>query len=185
MRRVIAQSKWLLAIAALITMTSLSACLNRDNPDVGDFDPDAQLETDIDLIEEYLRENGLTANVTESGLHYIITSPGTGAQAVEGDEVVVDYAGYTLNDRVFDTSKSLIAQGAGIWQPERDYVPIEFTLGLGQVIEGWEEGIQLLNEGASATFFIPSRLAYGQFGTQTGQFRNTVLAFDVDLLDIK
>lgn len=184
-REVLWMSKASLALVAVMALVSLSGCLRQDFPDVPVFDAEAQLQEDIALIENYLRENGETATQTATGLFYQIDDEGTGAQVEDGDIVRVDYVGYTLDDRVFDTSKSLVAQGNNIYEPARDYEPIEFTVGAGQVIAGWEEGMLLLREGSSATLYIPSGLAYGPFGTSSGQFRNTVLIFEVDLVEVK
>ena len=174
------------SLMLVVALTAgLSGCLDREGPDVPDFDEEAQLEEDIMKIQAYLRENGRSAMQTETGLFVEVTNATSGRQPANGDEVVVDYIGYTLNDRVFDTSKSLVAQGNNIWDPARDYEPIEFAVGTGRVIEGWDQGLLLLNEGSSAILYIPSGLAYGRFGTSGGQFRNEVLIFEVDLLDVK
>lgn len=186
MKRVVLwMSKVSLMMTALVAVASLSGCLRSDFPDVPAFDPAAQLEEDTALIEDYLTENGETATRTNSGLYYQINDPGVGDNIISGKVVRVDYVGYTLDGRVFDTSKSLVAQGHNIYEPARDYEPIEFTVGADQVIEGWEEGMLYLKEGASATLLIPSGLAYGPYGTSSGQFRNTVLVFDVDIVEVK
>ena len=175
-------SKVLMVLAVL---PLLVGCLNNDFGSVPEFDAEAQMATDLALIDDYLTANGLTALRTESGLHYRITQNGSGALADSGNVVRVDYVGYDLEDKVFDTSISLIAQANDIFVPERDYIPLEFTLGQNSVIQGWEEGLSLLNAGSKATFYIPSGLAYGPFGTASGQFANQVLIFDVELLEIR
>ena len=111
--------------------------------------------------------------VTQSGLSYFIKNKGTGNKAKKGDLVSVHYRGMLLNGSVFDSSF------------ERDQ-PIEFTLGMGQVIPGWDEGISLLKEGESAKLVIPSKLAYGEIGAGNGLIPpNSVLVFEVELIEIK
>lgn len=122
-------------------------------------------------IDEYLSENNLDAQVTESGLRYIITKEADGPKPEAGDQVVVHYRGAFLDDREFDSSY------------ERG--PFEFTLGQGRVIKGWDEGIALLNTGSKATFIIPSALGYGERGAGGSIPPNTILKFDVELLEIK
>jgi peptidylprolyl isomerase len=108
---------------------------------------------------------------TSTGLEYQITKLGVGELAADGDLVSVHYTGKLENGEVFDSS---IDRGE----------PIEFKLGEGRVIKGWEEGIKLLNKGAKATLSIPSDLAYGEAGA--GPIPpGATLIFDVELVDVK
>ena len=88
---------------------------------------------------------------TESGLRYKMIQKGSGKQAESGKTVSVHYEGSLENGKVFDSSYSRKR-------------PIEFKLGQGQVIEGWDEGIALLQVGDKARFVIPSYLGYGASG---------------------
>lgn len=108
---------------------------------------------------------------TSSGLQYVIHEKGTGERAKAGDLVSVHYKGYFTNGEVFDSS---FDRGE----------PIEFELGKGQVIAGWDELIQLLNVGDSVTALLPSSIAYGKegIGPIPG---NTDLKFDVKLMGIR
>lgn len=89
---------------------------------------------------------------TPSGLKYVIHEAGQGSTVASGDMVSVHYYGMLTDGTRFDDSFS---RGK----------PIEFPLGVGQVIPGWDEGIGLLKEGAKATLFIPSELGYGEAGS--------------------
>jgi FKBP-type peptidyl-prolyl cis-trans isomerase len=113
-----------------------------------------------------------TMQTTPSGLHYKITKQGTGKQPKAGDMVAVHYAGRLMNGQEFDNS---FKRGQ----------PIEFTVGVGQVIKGWDEGIMLLNEGSSATLMIPSELGYGARGAGGVIPPNATLIFDVELVKVK
>ncbi|MFZ4543300.1 MAG: FKBP-type peptidyl-prolyl cis-trans isomerase [Saprospiraceae bacterium] len=116
---------------------------------------------DKEKIDEYLKSNGLTAQTTPSGLHYIITKMGNGERPSSTSTISVAYKGYFLDNKVFDSSDS-----------------IQFSLN--QVIEGWREGLQLIQTGGSIRLFIPSALAYGPNGNRVIP-DNEPLAFDITL----
>jgi len=109
---------------------------------------------------------------TESGLRYQFIQRGSGKQAESGKTVAVHYEGSLENGKVFDSS-----------YPRKK--PIEFRLGQGQVIEGWDEGIALLKVGDKARFVIPSDLGYGPAGAGGVIPPNAILIFDVELMDVK
>ena len=109
---------------------------------------------------------------TESGLRYQFIQRGSGKKAENGKTVAVHYEGSLENGKVFDSS-----------YPRKK--PIEFRLGQGQVIEGWDEGIALLQVGDKARFVIPSDLAYGPSGAGGVIPPNATLIFDVELMDVK
>ena len=109
---------------------------------------------------------------TESGLRYQFIQKGDGKQAESGKTVSVHYEGSLENGKVFDSS-----------YPRKK--PIEFKLGIGQVIEGWDEGIALLKVGDKARFVIPSDLGYGPAGAGGVIPPNATLIFDVELMDVK
>ena len=145
-----------------------------------------QLQKDKKIIADYLKDHKLTtAKTTSSGLSYVIDTPGEGAQPKQGDTVKVNYTGQLLDGKVFDTSLEEVAKQHGVHNPQRPYEPLEFSLGVGQVIQGWDEGIMLLNKGSKARLFIPSKLAYGSRDTGGGLIPpNSILVFDVELVDI-
>jgi peptidyl-prolyl cis-trans isomerase A (cyclophilin A) len=109
---------------------------------------------------------------TESGLRYQFIQRGDGKQAESGKTVAVHYEGSLENGKVFDSS-----------YPRKK--PIEFRLGQGQVIEGWDEGIALLRVGDKARFVIPSELGYGSRGAGGAIPPNATLIFDVELMEVK
>ena len=108
---------------------------------------------------------------TSSGLRYKILQNGEGKQAVKGATVSVHYKGQLLDGTVFDSSY-------------KRKQPIEFPLGIGQVIAGWDEGILLLKVGDKARFVIPSKLAYGERGAGGVIPPNAALIFDVELMEV-
>ncbi|MBF4466156.1 peptidylprolyl isomerase [Flavobacterium sp. LC2016-12] len=109
---------------------------------------------------------------TESGLRYKMIQKGDGKKAEAGKTVAVHYEGSLENGKVFDSS-----------YPRKK--PIEFRLGQGQVIEGWDEGIALLQVGDKARFVIPSDLAYGPSGAGGVIPPHATLIFDVELMEVK
>ena len=111
-------------------------------------------------------------NKTDSGLFYNITKKGSGISPSIGNQVSVHYEGKLTDGTIFDSSY------------KRDK-PIKFSVGVGQVIKGWDEGIMLLNKGAIARFVIPSELAYGSRGAGNIIPPNSTLIFDVELVNIE
>ena len=109
---------------------------------------------------------------TASGLRYQFIQRGSGKKAENGKTVSVHYTGQLEDGKVFDSSI-----------PRKK--PIEFPLGQGNVIEGWDEGIALLQVGDKARFVIPSHLGYGARGAGGAIPPNATLIFDVELIDVK
>lgn len=135
--------------------------------------------------EKYIGSHKLVVKTTASGLKYIITKPSIKIKPQKGDTLLVNYVGRTLDDKVFDTSIEAIAKSAGTYQDGRPYEPLQLNVGTGGVIPGWDEGLLLLNEGAKATFIIPSALAYGSQGAGNDIKPYSTLVFDVELVKVK
>jgi len=108
---------------------------------------------------------------TDSGLRYQIIQEGKGQQPVGGQTVSVHYKGQLLDGTVFDSSY-------------KRQQPIDFVLGQGQVIPGWDEGVSLLKVGDKARFVIPSDLAYGSRGAGGVIPPDAALIFDVELVAV-
>ena len=111
--------------------------------------------------------------ITDSGLQYEDTNVGSGAPAQAGQQVSVHYTGWLYNDSIkgakFDSSKD-----------RND--PFGFRLGAGQVIKGWDEGVQGMKVGGARTLVIPPELGYGARGAGGVIPPNATLMFDVELL---
>lgn len=120
--------------------------------------------------KKFLAENALNKSVyqTKSGLQYKIVKKGNGKHPQATDQVKVHYTGKLLNGKVFDSS---VQRGEPI------------TFGLNQVIPGWTEGLQLMDEGSSYILYIPSNLAYGD--QNMGEIpAGSTLIFEVELLEV-
>tara|TARA_R110002020_G_scaffold305162_2_gene520933 strand:+ start:96 stop:1019 length:924 start_codon:yes stop_codon:yes gene_type:complete len=137
------------------------------------------------IIQDYIKEKGLTAEKTESGLYYVIEEEGTGEPVTPGTTMHVNYAGYLLDGTLFDTSIEALAKEHNVFSEGRPYEPLPVTVGMGQVIPGWDEGLLLLKKGSKGKFLIPSPLAYGENGAGAMIPANSVLVFDVDVADVQ
>ena len=122
--------------------------------------------------ENFLAENAKKEGVVTlpSGLQYQVLREGNGKKPAATDVVECDYEGTLINGQVFDSSYR---------RGERA------TFGLNQVIAGWTEGLQLMQEGAKYRFFIPYNLAYGERGAGQAIPPYAALIFDVELHKVK
>lgn len=118
-------------------------------------------------ILNYATANGITATAHSSGLYYQVVNPGSGATPTLSSRISVKYKGRLMNGTVFDSTSTSA---------------ISFILG--GVIPGWQLGIPLIQKGGSIKLLIPSSLAYGCQGSGPIP-SNSVLYFDVDLIDVQ
>ena len=133
---------------------------------------DKRLAEEKAAIEAELESLGAGFAKTSSGLRYQILQKGDGEKAQKNKTVSVHYKGQLSDGTVFDSSY-------------KRNQPIEFSLGMGQVILGWDEGVALLKVGDKARFVIPSHLAYGSRGAGGVIPPNANLIFDVELISVK
>ncbi len=112
------------------------------------------------------------AVTTASGLTYIVTKNGTGAQLKAGDTIIVNYTGLLTNGTKFDSS---LDRGE----------PFSFPLGAGRVIKGWDEGFQKLHVGDHAILTIPASIGYGSRGAGGVIPPDATLIFIVEVIGVK
>jgi peptidylprolyl isomerase len=144
---------------------------------VGSIPANSTLIFDVELVDAQdpfvavpYDVKGLDTLTTASGLKYLMVKKNPeGTQAKSGMKVTVHYTGYLLDGKMFDSS---LERGQ----------PIEFGLGQGQVIAGWDEGIALLKTGEKARLVIPYQQAYGESGRPPIIPAKATLVFDVELL---
>ncbi len=132
---------------------------------------------DDNLITRYLTKNNITtAQKQASGLYFVPTTVNTaGTPVAAGNTVSVLYTGKFLNGTVFDATS------------QRNNTPFSFVVGATpkNVIAGFDEGVSLMRKGEKATLLIPSALAYGATGSGNTIAPNTVLVFDIEVVDVK
>ncbi|NIG56117.1 FKBP-type peptidyl-prolyl cis-trans isomerase [Chitinophaga sp. Cy-1792] len=143
------------------------------------FSAAAQKEKDDKIIKEYLEKNKINATKNAEGVYVAVKEEGTGATPNPGDTVYVHYTGKLTSGKVFDSSQD------STLRPGMPLEPIKFPIGRGFVIKGWDAGLSQLKKGSKATLVIPSTLAYGLQGSPPAIPGNSVLVFDVQLVDIK
>lgn len=131
-----------------------------------------QKNTDDSLIADYLKKNKIQAEKMPSGLYIQKIKNCDGPKPAAGKKVKVHYTGTLLNGHKFDSSRD---RGT----------PLEFKLGVGQVIRGWDEGIAQLPAGCKAKLFIPSHLAYGEQQAGSEIPPNSVLVFDIEMVSFE
>lgn len=120
-------------------------------------------------LNKYLKDNNIVVEPTASGLYYVKTKDGNGEQPSTGNFVKVHYTGRLLDGTVFDSSLD-------------SSEPLQFKLGVGEVIRGWDEGIQLMSKGEKGILYIPFYLAY--VDRQAGIIPPfSTLIFEVELVD--
>jgi FKBP-type peptidyl-prolyl cis-trans isomerase FkpA len=120
-------------------------------------------------LEKYLQANNINTQPEESGLVIVVTEQGKGPKPTSGQKVTAHYTGTMLDGTKFDSSV------------DRNQ-PFTFTLGMGQVIRGWDEGFSKLNVGSKARLIIPSHLAYGDSDRGPVIKAYSTLVFDVELI---
>ena len=145
-------------------ITKLSAAMSSDTSLIG---------KERNLIVNHLIDQKKSMEFTSSGLFYRIITPGEGTPLQWADYIKVHYRGYFLDGKEFDSSYK---RGE----------PISFYIG--NMVDGWNEGLQLLSPGAKANFIVPSHLAYGEKGFRMGPDQylvppNTIIAFDLEVLE--
>ena len=145
-----------------------------------------QLAIDTVLIDNYLKEKSIVAQKTASGLRYVIEKQGMGENAQQGQTVTVNYSGFLLDGRCFDSSFESIARANNVYNEARaPYEPLEVVIGYRQVMQGWEEALSLMNKGSKMTVYIPSGLAYGPNQRSELITPNSNMKFEMELIDIK
>ncbi len=125
-------------------------------------------QTGDTFLAENKKKDGIVE--TASGLQYQVMEPGKGKKPTTTDIVVVHYRGYTISGNEFDNS---YARG----EPA--------TFQVTSIIDGWQEALQLMQEGAKWKVFIPSMLAYGAKGAGDDIGPNETLIFEIELVEIK
>ena len=166
--------KFFFIVMSALMMAGMASCGNNtssnENAEEAKADYTQQIKDNKTLGREFMEENAKNDSVvqTTSGLQYMVLKEGTGAKPGPTDKVTVHYTGRLLDGTVFDSS---VQRG----EPA--------TFALNQVIPGWTEGLQLMDEGSKYMLYIPYNLGYGE--QQAGSIPpGSTLIFEVELLEI-
>ena len=156
------------AILPICTLLIITSCSSSNNECT--FEPNltvnqTQLAADIAAIDAFLAENNITAQIDPSGLRFVITEEGDGANADFCSDVSVTFVGTLLNGQIFDASD----------RPT--------TFNLRELIVGWQIGIPLVRSGGSITLYIPSVYAFGA-SPVPGIPVNSSLIFEIDVIGV-
>ena len=175
------KTRFLFKVSALIVLVTLilSACMKSDNLSSSEgYTPENELKSIKHWLDS-IKALNLNIDTTSTGLLYIPGKVGTGPKVKAGDVVTVKYTGRFLNGKIFDASA---------WQDEAgtmSYVHKAPTDASKTMIQGWEEGIEVLSKGGSAAFLIPSNKAYGSSGKGSIIPPYTSLIFVIEVVNIK
>ncbi|MBO4738251.1 MAG: FKBP-type peptidyl-prolyl cis-trans isomerase [Bacteroidales bacterium] len=123
-------------------------------------------------LQQYIQENNITVEPTESGLYFIQTQEGKGPKAEDGNNITVHYVGKFLDGTTFDSS---VDRGE----------PMQVELGSQPFIAGFEEAVKMMNAGSKATVIMPSNIAYGPSSPYSPIPPFTTLVFDLEMISIK
>lgn len=146
-------------VFSMVVVLALTGCSNKDK-DNGC----TTVAQDDAVMQKYISDNGVTATKHTSGLYYQIIDPGTGATPTINSTVKATYTGKFTNNSSFDSGTA--------------------SFSLNGVIDGWKIGIPLIKQGGKIKLIIPQYLAYG-CSDYRGIPGNSVLVFDVELLEVK
>jgi FKBP-type peptidyl-prolyl cis-trans isomerase FkpA len=153
------------ALVLFFCLSALNACVGSDSSGPA-FDPELGPDPEDVTFASSLGVDLAQMTRTATGLYLQDLEVGDGAEAAAGSVATVDYSGWLADGRLFDTSL--------------DRTPFTFTVGVGQVIQGWDQGVPGMREGGLRKLVIPAALGYGAFG-QGPIPPNAVLVFDVRL----
>ncbi len=141
---------------------------------------DARKVGEIKEIEQYLAKNNIKAQQTQNGVFYEIQTPGTGPKADSGKIVSINYTGYLMDGKFFDSNVDSNKQ-----LQKHPLTPFEFMAGMQGAITGMLEGITVFNEGGKGRLFIPSVLGYGAQGSPPAIKPYENLIFEVEVTSVK
>ncbi|MCK4662243.1 MAG: FKBP-type peptidyl-prolyl cis-trans isomerase [Bacteroidales bacterium] len=145
---------------------------------IGNIPANSTLVFDIELLQvvpsktiEPFKTDGKDTIKTKSGLKYVIISQGKGEKPKNDEIIIVDYSGFLDDGKIFDSSVKRMKS-------------FKFTLGQGQVIKAWDEGLKMIGKGGKIKLIVPPKLAYGRKGYKNIIPAKATLTFDIELLEI-
>jgi len=116
---------------------------------------------EAEILAAFIEDEGITVRPNADGVYIITTRTGSGVRATRGRTIEMNYVGRLLDGTVFDTNLEDVARENGLFTPMRQYVPLPFQVGVGQVIQGMDNALVDMRAGSKVTLIIPSNMAYG------------------------
>jgi FKBP-type peptidyl-prolyl cis-trans isomerase FkpA len=175
------KTRFIFKVSAIIVLVALilSACMKSDNISSSEgYTPENELKS-INHWLDSIKALNLNIDTTSTGILYIPGKVGTGPKVKAGDVVTVKYTGRFLNGTIFDASAWHYEDGKF---PYLHKAPSDASK---TMIQGWEEGIEVLSKGGSAAFLIPSNKGYGSTGKGSTIPPYTPLIFVIEVINIK
>jgi FKBP-type peptidyl-prolyl cis-trans isomerase len=148
----------IVAVACLLTAAPIALHAQREKLPPDDYD--------------FVMKTWPDAKISNTGIRYIVETPGFGAHIDSGDLVSVNYTGKFLNGKIFDQHHDLVH-------------PFQFRVNRGMVIEGWDQILQLMNPGAKWLVIVPPELAYGRKGSPPRIPSDATLVFEMEIVGLK
>lgn len=156
-------------IILLVCLAGCFAACKKDTPVDDGYDPTPQFKADTAAISAFVKNNAITGIKDPNGIFYQIIEPGSGNLTYyTSTKITADYEGRLLNGTIFDSTKG---------------TPASFLLG--NVILGWQFGIQKIQKGGKIRLIIPSYYAYGRQSPSSSVPANSVLDFTITLTDVQ
>ena len=157
----------------VLSVGIMASCMDNgiDEPPRTEADELAELKVYLDTLEN----RGLDIDTTAFGVYYVVDTEGTGPFPVNGDTCIVKYDGFFMSGYLFDSSS--------INNPTDS--TYQFNLNVPPMIEGWDDGMKVINEGALVFLIIPSEFAYGSAGRYPAIGPYETLIFRIEMIDIK
>lgn len=146
---------------------------------------DARLKEDGDSIDLFLSKGGIVPLKSKDGIRYIMIKKGSSVKSRTKQIVLVNYHGYFLNGKSFVSNVKSIATQSGIYDPNLEYEPLEVIIDQSSVIAGWHAALKLVGKGDRGIFYLPSTLAYGEQGLGNVVPPNSILVFDIEVLNLR
>lgn len=141
-------------ISIILTIVLGVVIYSCSKDDYETYDPEKQEQDLLKEYIEYLTANDFDVDTTENGVFYVVYTEGEGATPQYGDSVSVAYNGYIVGGSRFDSSGDTATNGY-----------YKYQHGVTSIIPGWEEGIETIKKGGTSLIIIPSKLAYGSYGS--------------------
>ena len=139
-------------------------------------------EKEMRLLKQYLESKNINTQPSASGLYFISTRQGEGAQPVSGNWVIIRYTARMINDRVFDTTYESVAKGSNIYSSSVLYGNRRISMASMGIL-GVREGLELMKEGEQATLIVPSHLGYGNEVAGMVPSYSTLI-YDIELVKV-